>query len=146
MNKMTLSGRCPECREILQNNKLSTNFHCAGEPGPRDPKQEVFLAFARVFSGVVTDGQRVHVLSAAYNPARPDLERQEVQVRTPSKSSVRHSCKPSFVPCFGLPASSFLVHKILSVLSSSSRLSALMPVISMCLRLDQDNENPSIYS
>ena len=52
----------------------------AGEPGPKDPKQEVFLAFARIFSGVVTDGQRIHVLSAAYNPARPVLERQEVQV------------------------------------------------------------------
>ncbi|CAL8464184.1 g3719 [Coccomyxa elongata] len=58
----------------------STLPRIPGEPGPRDPKQEVFLAFARIFSGVVTDGQRVHVLSAAYNPARPDLERQEVQV------------------------------------------------------------------
>ena len=63
-------------------NRLYMVF-CAGQPGPRDPKQEVFLAFARVFSGVVTDGQLVHVLSAAYNPARPDLERQEVQVSAP---------------------------------------------------------------
>lgn len=64
-------------------------WFCAGQPGPRDPKQEVFLAFARVFSGVVTDGQKVHVLSAAYNPARPDLERQEVQVSAPSLHTIR---------------------------------------------------------
>ena len=52
----------------------------AGEPVPRDPTQEVFLAFSRIFSGVINNGQTVHVLSAAYNPARPDQERQEVQV------------------------------------------------------------------
>jgi hypothetical protein len=51
-----------------------------GEPGPRDPKEETFLAFARVFAGVLRDGQTVHVLSAAYSPARPHLERQELQV------------------------------------------------------------------
>jgi ribosome assembly protein 1 len=32
---------------------------------------EVFLAFGRVFSGTAREGQRVHVLSAAYDPARP---------------------------------------------------------------------------
>lgn len=51
-----------------------------GEPGPKDLSGECFLAFACVFSGVIRDGQTVHVLSAAYNPARPDQERQEVQV------------------------------------------------------------------
>ena len=51
-----------------------------GEPGPRDPKEETFLAFARIFAGVLRDGQTVHVLSAAYNPAHPNLERQELQV------------------------------------------------------------------
>ena len=40
----------------------------AGQPGPRDPNEETFLAFARVFSGVLRDGQRLHVLSAAYKP------------------------------------------------------------------------------
>jgi hypothetical protein len=68
-------------------------WFCAGQPGPRDPKQEVFLAFARVFSGIVTDGQKVHVLSAAYNPARPDLERQEVQVSAPSLHTIRLPCQ-----------------------------------------------------
>ena len=51
-----------------------------GEPGPRDPSQEVFLAFSRIFSGVIWDGQTVQVLSAAYSPARPEQERLEVQV------------------------------------------------------------------
>ncbi|KAL3134116.1 hypothetical protein ABBQ32_008537 [Trebouxia sp. C0010 RCD-2024] len=47
-----------------------------GKPGPQDPSQEVFLAFGRVFSGVLRDGQAMHVLSAAYNPAQPNLQRQ----------------------------------------------------------------------
>ncbi|CAK0786123.1 hypothetical protein CVIRNUC_009336 [Coccomyxa viridis] len=52
-----------------------------GEPGPRDPSQEVFLAFSRIFSGVIRDGQTVQVLSAAYSPARPEQDRLEVQVK-----------------------------------------------------------------
>ena len=51
-----------------------------GKPGPQDPTQEVFLAFGRVFSGVLRDGQSVHVLSAAYNPMQPHLQRQVLQV------------------------------------------------------------------
>ncbi|KAL0021764.1 hypothetical protein WJX79_006221 [Trebouxia sp. C0005] len=51
-----------------------------GRPPPQDPSQEVFLAFGRVFSGVLKDGQSVHVLSAAYNPAQPHLQRQIHQV------------------------------------------------------------------
>ena len=42
--------------------------------------EDVFLAFGRVFAGNLKDGQRIHVLSAAYNPATPDAHRQEVQV------------------------------------------------------------------
>ena len=52
-----------------------------GRAPPQDPSQEVFLAFGRVFSGVLKDGQSVHVLSAAYNPAQPHLQRQIHQVR-----------------------------------------------------------------
>ncbi|GIL84225.1 hypothetical protein Vretifemale_12915, partial [Volvox reticuliferus] len=37
---------------------------------------EVFLGFGRVFSGVAQPGQRVHVLSGAYNPAAPTTQRQ----------------------------------------------------------------------
>jgi hypothetical protein len=51
-----------------------------GRAPPQDPSQEVFLAFGRVFSGVLKDGQSVHVLSAAYNPAQPHLQRQIHQV------------------------------------------------------------------
>ena len=74
----------------------------AGEPGPRDPSEEVFLAFARVFSGVVRDGQRVHVLSAAYDPAHPQQERQELQVPgvTPGRPSpFLFLPQESFVAC-----------------------------------------------
>lgn len=41
----------------------------------------MFLAFGRVFSGVLKDGQAMHVLSAAYNPAQPHLQRQVHHVR-----------------------------------------------------------------
>ncbi|GBG91742.1 hypothetical protein CBR_g53556 [Chara braunii] len=39
-----------------------------------DNTQECFLAFARVFSGVLQVGRKMHVLSAAYNPLAADLE------------------------------------------------------------------------
>eukprot|EP00873_Tetraselmis_striata_P038957 jgi/Tetstr1/459221/TSEL_000031.t1 len=51
-----------------------------GDPLP-DTK-EVFLAFGRVFSGRVREGQRLHVLSSAYTPARPgDVQRRTGTVR-----------------------------------------------------------------
>ena len=53
----------------------------AGPGGdPTDPAGEVFLAFGRVFAGTLRDGDRVHVLSAAYDPAEPGRHRQEAQV------------------------------------------------------------------
>ena len=52
-----------------------------GDPGLHpNPVGEVFLAFGRVFAGTLRDGDRVHVLSAAYDPAEPGLHRQEAQV------------------------------------------------------------------
>ncbi len=47
-----------------------------GEPAPANGLEERFLAFGRVLSGVVREGQRVHVLSAAYDPSRPGEQRQ----------------------------------------------------------------------
>jgi ribosome assembly protein 1 len=47
-----------------------------GDPLPASTTEEVFLAFGRVFSGVAREGQRVHVLSAAYDPSKPDEQRQ----------------------------------------------------------------------
>lgn len=52
-----------------------------GKPGPQNPSQEVFLAFGRVFSGMLKEGQSMHVLSAAYNPMQPHLQRQIIKVR-----------------------------------------------------------------
>lgn len=46
-----------------------------GEAPPADAHAEEFLAFGRVFSGVVREGMRVQVLSAAYTPLRPDQHR-----------------------------------------------------------------------
>lgn len=43
-----------------------------GEPGPVDPNEEHFLAFGRVFSGVIRQGQQLHVLPSTYNPADPN--------------------------------------------------------------------------
>ena len=44
------------------------------------PADDQFLAFGRVFSGQLRDGQTVHVLSAAYDPSEPASHRQELQV------------------------------------------------------------------
>ena len=51
-----------------------------GDPNP-NPVGEVFLAFGRVFAGTLRDGDRVHVLSAAYDPAEPGRHCQMAQVR-----------------------------------------------------------------
>jgi len=51
-----------------------------GEPAPANATDEVFLAFGRVYSGVVHDGQLVHVLSAAYNPAQPASSQRQTAV------------------------------------------------------------------
>lgn len=41
--------------------------------------EECFVAFARVFSGVLHSGQRVFVLSALYDPSKPELMQKHVQ-------------------------------------------------------------------
>ena len=51
-----------------------------GDAAVADNRAEVFLAFGRVFAGVVREGAHVHVLSPAYNPAFPAAHRQEAQV------------------------------------------------------------------
>ncbi|KAK9869094.1 hypothetical protein WJX84_011258 [Apatococcus fuscideae] len=42
--------------------------------------QEVFLAFGRVFSGVLRDGQTVHVLPPTYDPSHPESNHLEIKV------------------------------------------------------------------
>ena len=42
--------------------------------------QEVFLAFGRVFAGVLQEGDRMHVLQSTYSPAEPSQYRQECTV------------------------------------------------------------------
>lgn len=51
-----------------------------GEPGPASPTEERFLAFGRVFSGVLRAGAPVHVLPPSYNPADPASEAQQAQL------------------------------------------------------------------
>lgn len=77
---MLLSCCLPET--VVQVFRVLSIARQEGKPGPVDPSQEVFLAFGRVFSGVLQDGQAVHVLSAAYNPAQPHLQRQIHHVST----------------------------------------------------------------
>ena len=44
----------------------------------QDPEEEnAYLAFGRLFTGTLDVGQRVHILSPKYDPAKPDEERQE---------------------------------------------------------------------
>ncbi|XP_047320117.1 elongation factor-like GTPase 1 [Impatiens glandulifera] len=50
--------------------------HDEEEPGDSD---EIFLAFARIFSGVLHSGQRIFVLSALYDPLKPDSIQKNLQ-------------------------------------------------------------------
>ena len=52
----------------------------AGEAPRASSHGTCFVAFGRVFCGVLRDGDVVHVLSAAYHPLRPHAYRQEVKV------------------------------------------------------------------
>ncbi|KAL3530223.1 hypothetical protein ACH5RR_009545 [Cinchona calisaya] len=52
--------------------------HYADDGGNGEP-EECFLAFARVFSGVLHSGQRVFVLSALYNPLKGESVQKHVQ-------------------------------------------------------------------
>ncbi|KAG6682525.1 hypothetical protein I3842_13G147100 [Carya illinoinensis] len=50
-----------------------------GEEGGEGESSECFLAFARVFSGVLYSGQRVFVLSALYDPLKGESMQKHVQ-------------------------------------------------------------------
>ncbi|KAI3410272.1 Tr-type G domain-containing protein [Psidium guajava] len=52
----------------------------SNDEGPGGESDECFLAFARIFSGVFTLGQRVFVLSALYDPLKGDSMQKHVQV------------------------------------------------------------------
>ncbi|KAL2620565.1 hypothetical protein R1flu_000770 [Riccia fluitans] len=61
--------------ELISHAEMSTGDMDAGG-------RECFLAFARVFSGVVTEGQRMYVLSALYNPTAQEPDNKHIQVAT----------------------------------------------------------------
>ena len=81
----------------------------AGEPGPPRSSQDVFLAFGRVFAGRLRQGQRLHVLSAAYDPHNPADHAQQAQVissswcwycrQQPVGQGQSPSASPSFQGC-----------------------------------------------
>lgn len=79
-SSLTASSSSPDAPVVVYVSKMIALPAAAipvaqGAPEPRDPDAEVFLAFGRVYSGVLRVGQRVHVLSAAYSPANPQLHR-----------------------------------------------------------------------
>lgn len=58
------------------NGEILNNFTLEGGTSESD---ECFLAFARIFSGVLKSGQRVYVLSALYDPLRGESMQKHVQ-------------------------------------------------------------------
>ncbi|XP_021300867.1 elongation factor-like GTPase 1 [Herrania umbratica] len=56
--------------------EILNNFN---DEGGSNESDECFLAFARIFSGVLTSGQRVFVLSALYDPLRGESMQKHVQ-------------------------------------------------------------------
>jgi ribosome assembly protein 1 len=47
-----------------------------GSRPPADPHKEIFLGFGRVFSGVLREGMRLHVLSPLYSSLQPHQHRR----------------------------------------------------------------------
>jgi ribosome assembly protein 1 len=97
---------------------------------------EVLLAFGRVFSGVAREGQRVHVLSAAYDPSRPSglapadaADQQQQQQRQHRQTAVlrglymmmgRHLERLPCVPAGSVLALAGLDHAVLKTATLSS--------------------------
>ncbi|XP_057535013.1 uncharacterized protein LOC130813243 isoform X1 [Amaranthus tricolor] len=50
------------------------------EYGNNTESDECFLAFARIFSGVLTSGQKIYVLSALYDPLKGETSQKHLQV------------------------------------------------------------------
>lgn len=44
--------------------------------------EEIFIGFARIFSGTIKEGQPIKVLSPKYNPLKPELSIQETTVKS----------------------------------------------------------------
>ncbi|KAL3681346.1 hypothetical protein R1sor_024302 [Riccia sorocarpa] len=61
--------------ELISNAEISAGDMDAGG-------RECFLAFARVFSGTLREGQRMYVLSALYNPTAQEPDNKHIQVAT----------------------------------------------------------------
>ncbi len=92
-----------------------------GEPGPADPNEERFLAFGRVFSGVVRQGQAVHVLPSTYNPADPStIECLPATVSALYLMMGRGLERLPYVPAGNVLAISGLDHAILKSATVSS--------------------------
>jgi len=92
-----------------------------GEPGPVDPNEERFLAFGRVFSGVIRQDQALHVLPSTYNPADPTTT--ECLPATASALYLmmgRGLERLSYVPAGNILAISGLDHAILKSATVSS--------------------------
>ncbi len=61
-----------------------------GDPAPANALEECFLAFGRVFSGTIKDGQQLFVLPGNYDPGNPDPYPVGVQVSNPAKVPNSH--------------------------------------------------------
>lgn len=44
-------------------------------------KDKLFVAFARIFSGTIREGQKVHILGPRYDPSRPNMYHQVVELK-----------------------------------------------------------------
>lgn len=53
---------------------------CTDENGDSTEPDECFLAFARIFSGTLTCGQKIYVLSALYDPLKGEAANKHLQV------------------------------------------------------------------
>lgn len=55
------------------------DFHSSTDEGSNNESEECFLAFARIFSGVLSAGQKVFVLSSLYDPFKEEFTQKHIQ-------------------------------------------------------------------
>lgn len=102
-----------------------------GESPPRNPDEEKFLAFGRVFAGEIREGDTVFVLPSTYNPVEKDPELQEMEIKGLFLMMGRGLERLPQVPAGNILAIAGLDHAILksATLSSTRHCRPLAPML-----------------
>ncbi|TPX33405.1 hypothetical protein SmJEL517_g03689 [Synchytrium microbalum] len=76
----TIEDDGPAVLVINENNTDQSEHPTAEESVDVDPNAEVLIGFARVYSGTIRIGQKLHVLGPKYDPRYPNQHKSEITV------------------------------------------------------------------